>query len=249
MHLIFYCFQYILKRFALALTRKINKFSSKSCEFDGGDCCLPSCERGCQDSTRLYYYDRPESNNYNGRCLNMCGEGGYECLDDEYIQKSVSDYWCQHGNIIPMSECYYRQYDIASILQQCMVAEHSHGSKIQASPLCGNRSETCTMDDVDSGNGCQLRREECTKNPCCMQAFKEGFISRAARVLPNVTELAQTCQNAETLEEVPCMQYMVKCIQENKAYDGGCCKCDEFWMGPRCDVPMCHPNCKNGECM
>ena len=78
-------------------------------------------------------------------------------------------------------------------------------------------------------------------NPCCADALKYGFIEWKPRVLPSLEELHETCEVMRTDEEVPCFKHMVKCAQENRAEQGGCCKCDPGWAGGNCDMPLCHP--------
>lgn len=79
--------------------------------------------------------------------------------------------------------------------------------------------------------------------------MKYGFIEDNPRFLPTLQELKDTCDSSISDEEVPCMQYMMQCVQQNKASSGGCCECLPGWMGRSCDEPMCHPNCMHGTCM
>lgn len=218
-----------------------NNHVNENCEYDGGDCCVATCQKNCADSATEY--DRKSKT-----CQFVCGEQtNYLCLDDEAPFSPISA-WCQYGSIVGISQCYYTKLDVAAALQECMLSDTSHGNKISASAQCGNQTLTCTESDVQKKNGCHLKKEDCVVKPCCSNAIKFGFIERRPAVLPTLKQIYDRCASMKTDQDEPCFKYMVKCLQVNRATKGGCCRCDSGWAGWRCRTPLCWPSCVHGTC-
>ncbi len=137
-----------------------NNHEGNQCEFDGGDCCKSTCEWNCRNPLNPNYVERPgtddddEGGGGGGgggspeetSCSGWCGERGFECYDDNYTNMTAH-FWCAagQGEIQTMSNCHASQWQVARALQECIITEASHGNEYLASPLCGNRSETCAQ--------------------------------------------------------------------------------------------------------
>ena len=80
---------------------------------------ITTCQQNCREEDSPLLVNRPEEGQT--PCKYWCGELGYQCVEDKYVETADSvGYWCQYGTITKMSECYFRKYDVASILQQCL---------------------------------------------------------------------------------------------------------------------------------
>ena len=219
-----------------------NNHNMDNCQYDGGDCCLSTCQTNCANEPDSY-----ERNSQN--CEYFCGEEAlFWCLDDEAVLSPVRQ-WCAFGQIQAMSRCHLSKLEVAGALQQCILDDRVHGNQINAGPQCGNQTLTCTLQDVEAQNGCHLTKDDCFTRMCCTEAIDNGFIDPNAEVLPSLTALYDTCGASTTDNNEPCFPFMVKCLQETRAAKGGCCSCDPGWGGWRCRDPLCWPKCVHGTCL
>ncbi|CAJ1355481.1 unnamed protein product [Effrenium voratum] len=219
-----------------------NNHDNENCQYDGGDCCLSTCQTNCANEPDVY--DRNSA-----QCEYFCGEEAlYWCLDDEAVLSPVRQ-WCAFGTIQAQSRCYLSKLEIAGALQQCILDDRVHGNAINAGPQCGNQTLTCTMQDVEAENGCHLTKDDCFTRMCCAEAIENGFIEQNPEVLPSLTALYDLCETRKTDNDEPCFPFMVKCLQETRAAKGGCCSCEPGWGGWRCRWPLCWPKCVHGTCV
>ena len=226
-----------------------NNHDSENCQFDGGDCCLSTCQTNCAEEPDLY--ERPPAVRVGNECEYFCGEEAlYWCLDDEAVLSPVRQ-WCAFGQIKSTSRCYMSKLEVAGALQQCMLDDRVHGNSINAGPQCGNQTLTCTLQDVEAQNGCHLTKDDCFTRMCCTEAIDNGFITAnpETNMLPSIAAIYDLCETSTTDNDEPCFPYMMNCIQEARAAKGGCCSCDTGWGGWRCRDPLCWPRCVHGTCI
>ena len=149
-----------------------------------------------------------------------------------------------------MSQCNSIKGDIARVLSDCLKNDESHGNENTASLQCGNRASQCTKEQVlTEGHPCRISKDRCTKNACCTTAVTNGFIDPNWNTLPTEKDLMTRCQNSQTVDQEPCFEVMVQCVQENSAQAGGCCQCEPGWYGATCNRPLCYPTCQQGYCV
>ncbi|CAK8996522.1 unnamed protein product [Durusdinium trenchii] len=219
-----------------------NNHNLDNCQYDGGDCCLSTCQTNCANEPDSYQRN-------SNTCEYFCGEEAlFWCLDDDAVLSPVRQ-WCAFGQIQAMSRCFLSKLEIAGALQQCILDDRVHGNTINAGPQCGNQTLTCTLQDVQAENGCHLTKDDCFSRMCCTEAIENGFIDTNPEVLPSLTQIYDKCASSQTDNDEPCFPFMVKCLQETRAAKGGCCSCDPGWGGWRCRNPLCWPSCQHGKCV
>ena len=75
----------------------------------------------------------------------------FDCKDDSAVTSPVRT-WCVYGRVMPMSKCYGSKYEIASVLQECIINRASHGNALNGGDdsTCGDQLGTCTREDVEN---------------------------------------------------------------------------------------------------
>lgn len=161
-----------------------------------------------------------------------------------------------HGNVYTTSmdcgnrtkKCTYEQKWAGATIDGC------HDQLCTPLPGSSKTKDDCKAECNANRHACQLQSDECTYSACCQLAKQAGFIDpdqvMLSGVVPTIEELMYTCENSVVpgSEDVNCFKEMVKCVQQNRAYAGGCCQCTDGWAGWRCNKPLCYPNCEHGTC-
>lgn len=204
--------------------------NNENCDFDGGDCCRPTCELNCKSS-----------------CKYPCGHSGYYCLVDTTCSS------CGHGTCNPMSKCFSTVESIKLGILNCERNNIAHGNSSTADEFCGKDPNKTISHSFDQYGfhypGCGLPTTLCSSYQCCTDLDLNNLTSSTCTSEPK-TYLTYN-KSTLSLDSITssCIDLFQACFFNNsRESKGECCECDEGWVGKDCDVPSCFPSCAHGNC-
>ena len=210
----------------------------KECDFDGGDCCRPSCKKICQEK------NIPEE-----EC--QCGNEGYNCIS-EYTGECEN---CIHGKCeTNMSKCYSDPIDIKLAIKSCQLNSYTNGNMNTSNNYCGKDPLKNIIHISSSPNthypGCGLYSINCTLLPCCTQVEMNSDTPENCNDIPTNRFVYDSSLASFELKFISCIESYRNCFKDNAAGAprGQCCICERGWGGPSCDIPLCE-NCIHGTCI
>ena len=210
----------------------------KECDFDGGDCCRPSCKKICE-----------EKGISSENC--KCGKEGYNCLSENTGECEN----CVHGKCeTNMNNCYLNENDIKSAIRSCKLNSYTNGNMNTSNYYCGKDPLRNIIHIRSSPNthypGCGLNSINCTLLPCCTQVEMNSDTPENCNNIPTNRYVYDNSLGSFELKFISCIQSYRNCFKENAAGAprGQCCICEDGWGGPFCDIPLCD-NCIHGTCI
>ena len=210
----------------------------KECDFDGGDCCRPSCKKLCE-----------EKNIPQEEC--PCGSGGYSCMSED----TGGCENCIHGKCITnMENCYADVNDIKLGIKSCKLNSNTNGNMNTSNYYCGKDPLKNIVHIRSSPNthypGCGLETINCTLLPCCTQVEMNSDTPENCNSIPTNRFVYDNSLESFELKFISCIESYRNCFKENASGSprGQCCICDEGWGGPFCDIPLCE-RCIHGTCI
>ena len=210
------------------------------CEYDGGDCCRPTCLRICEQNN-IPIDDCP------------CGKEKYDCKSSRIGQ--VYQNQCVHGEWInDMNDCYKTDEQIKRGIRACLANSFSNGNMNTSNIYCGKDPFKNITHIKTSPNihylGCGIEAINCTINPCCKQVEMNLDTPESCDDYSRNRYVYDSGLESFQLKFISCIESYRNCFKENAMREprGQCCICKEGYGGTFCDVPLCD-NCLHGKCV